>query len=65
MEWSEEWILARLGGSVLRHDSKPGNQTLGRGLRRLMEMLTTKAVLTAYWTEQGGFPPKIAAFLRG
>ena len=65
LEWAEVWVLARLGGWVPHKDRKPGKLTLTRGLRRLMEMLTTEAFLTAYWKEHGAFPPKIAVFLRG
>ena len=65
LEWAEVWVLARLGGWVPHKDRKPGKIILTRGLRRLMEMLTTEAILTAYWKEHGAFPPKIAAFLKG
>lgn len=65
LEWAEVWVLARLGGWVPHKDRKPGKIVLTRGLRRLMEMLTTEAILTAYWKEHGTFPPKIAAFLKG
>ena len=65
LEWAEVWVLARLGGWVPHNDRKPGKIVLTRGLRRLMEMLTTEAILTAYWNEHGTFPPKIAAFLKG
>ena len=65
LEWAEVWVLARLGGWVPHKDRKPGKQTLTRGLRRLMEMLTTEAFLRAYLKEHGAFPPKIAAFLNG
>jgi len=65
LEWAEVWVLARLGGWVPHKDRKPGKLTLTRGLRRLLEMLTTEAILTAYWKEHGTFPPKIAALLRG
>jgi hypothetical protein len=65
LEWAEVWVLARLGGWVPHKDRKPGKITLTRGLRRLMEMLTTEAILTAYWKEHGAFPPTIAAFLKG
>ncbi len=65
LEWAEVWVLARLGGWVPHKDRKPGKLTLTRGLRRLMEMLTTEAILTAYWKEHGSFPPKVAAFLKG
>ncbi len=65
LEWAEVWVLARRGGWVPHKDRKPGKITLTRGLRRLIEMLTTEAILTAYWKEHGAFPPKIAAFLKG
>jgi hypothetical protein len=65
LEWAEVWVLARLGGWVPHKGRKPGKQTLTRGLRRLMEMLTTEALLLAYLQEHGSFPPKIAAFLKG
>ena len=64
LEWAEVWVLARLGGWVPHKDRKPGKITLTRGLRRLMELLTTAAILRAYLKEHGAFPPKIAAFLR-
>ncbi len=65
LEWADVWMLVRLGGWVPHKDRQPGKLTLTRGLRRLMEMLMTEAMLTAYWKEHGAFPPKIAAFLRG
>jgi len=65
LEWAEVWVLARLGGWVPHKDRTPGKIILTRGLRRLMDMLTTKAILTAYWKEHGAFPPKIAALLKG
>jgi hypothetical protein len=43
----------------------PGKITLKRGLSRLLEMLTTQAILSEYATEHQGLPPKIAALLRG
>ncbi len=65
LEWAEVWLLARLGGWVPHKDRKPGKITLTRGLRRLLEMVTTEAILTAYLKEHGAFPPQIAAFLQG
>jgi hypothetical protein len=65
LEWEEVWVLARLGGWVPHKGRKPGKLTLTRGLRRLLEMLTTEAVLAAYVREHGSFPPRIAALLRG
>ena len=65
LEWAEVWLLARLGGWVPHKDRKPGKITLTRGLRRLLDMLTTEAILTAYWKDHGALPPKIAALLKG
>jgi hypothetical protein len=65
LEWADVYLLARLGGWVPHKDRKPGKITLTRGLRRLLEMLTTEALLTAYYREHGTFPPKITALLRG
>jgi hypothetical protein len=63
LEWAEVWLLARLGGWVPHKDRKPGKITLTRGLRRLVEMLTTEAILAAYVQEHGALPGKIGALL--
>lgn len=65
LEWAEVWLLARLGGWVPHKDRKPGKITLTRGLRRLLDMLTTEALLASYLHEHGAFPPQIAALLKG
>ncbi len=65
LEWAEVWVLARLGGWEPHKDRQPGKITLTRGLRRLLEMLTTEAFLTAYLREHGAFPPQNAALLKG
>ncbi len=65
LEWAEVSLLARLGGWVPHKDRKPGKITLTRGLRRLLDMLTTEALLTTYYKEHGEFPAKIAALLGG
>lgn len=57
-------LLARLGGWIPRNDSKPGKIVLTRGLRRLLDMLVTQAVLDRYRSEHGDLPPQIAAFLQ-
>jgi len=57
-------LLARLGGWIPRKDSKPGKIVLTRGLRRLLDMLVTQAVLDRYRSEHGDLPPQIAAFLQ-
>jgi hypothetical protein len=58
-------VLARLGGWEPRPDRPPGTFTLTRGLRRLVDMLTTDAWLQAYYRDHGPFPPQLAAFLPG
>jgi hypothetical protein len=57
-------LLARLGGWIPRKDSKPGKIVLTRGLRRLLDMLVTNAVLDRYRLAHGDLPPQIAAFLQ-
>jgi hypothetical protein len=58
-------VLARLGGWEPRPDRRPGKITLTRGLRRLIDLLTTNAFLQAYYRDHGPFPPGLAAFLPG
>jgi hypothetical protein len=56
-------VLARLGGWEPRPDRRPGKITLTRGLRRLIDLLTTNAWLQGYYRDHGPFPPGLAAFL--
>ena len=56
-------LLAKLGGWERRKDRSPGKITLTRGLRRLVDMLSTDAWLQAYYRDHGPFPPQFAAFL--
>ncbi|MDQ5852596.1 MAG: transposase [Chloroflexota bacterium] len=65
LEWAEVWLLARLGGWVPHKDRQPGKITLTRGLRRLLELRATEALLQAYVAEHGQLPPKIEALLGG
>ena len=65
LQWESVYLLARLGGWEPRPNRPPGKLTLSRGLRRLLDMLTTNAVLQRYYREQGPFPPDLAAFLHG
>lgn len=58
-------MLARLGGWVPHKDRQPGKITLTRGLRRLLELRATEAILQAYVAEHGQLPPKIEALLGG
>lgn len=64
-EWAEVQLLAKLGGWEPHKDRLPGKRTLQRGLARLLEMLTTQALLSNYATEHQGLPPRIASFLHG
>jgi hypothetical protein len=61
--WEEVQLLAKLGGWVPQKGRFPGKIVLLRGLARLLDMLTTQAVLSRYISEHGSLPPKIAAFL--
>jgi hypothetical protein len=63
LDWEEVTLLARLGGWAERKGNKPGKIVLTRGLRRLLDMLVTQAVLERYRAEHGDLPPQIAAFL--
>jgi hypothetical protein len=58
-------VLARLGDWEPRPDRPPGKMTLTRGLRRLLDVLTTNTWLQAYSRDHGPFPPGLAAFLPG
>ncbi len=64
-QWAEVQLLAKLGGWEPHTGRTPGKITLKRGLGRLLEMLTTQAILSGYATEHQGLPPQIAALLRG
>ena len=57
-------LLAKLGGWEVRPNRPPGKITLTRGLRRLVEMLTTDAFLNDYYRKKGPFPAQMAAFLQ-
>jgi hypothetical protein len=63
LEWEEVQLLARLGGWVERKDNPPGKIVLTRGLRRLMDMLLTRAFLDNYREEHGSLPLRIAAWM--
>jgi hypothetical protein len=63
LEWEEVRLLARLGGWAERKDNPPGKIVLTRGLRRMMDMLTTQAFLARYREEHGALPPRIAEWI--
>jgi hypothetical protein len=63
LEWEEVQLLARLGGWIARPNTRPGKIILTRGLRRLLDLLVTQAMLEEYRAEHGDLPPRLAAFL--
>lgn len=63
LDWEEVRLLARLGGWAERKGNKPGKTVLTRGLRRLLDMLVTQAVLDRHRAEHGDLPQRIAALL--
>ena len=65
LQWESVYLLARLGGWEPRPNRPPGKLTLTRGLRRLLDLLTTNTFLQAYYRDHGPFPPDLAAFLHG
>ena len=63
LEWPEVRLLARLGGWEERANRPPGKIVLMRGLRRLLDLLATEAVLAAETRQHGALPPRLAALL--
>lgn len=63
LDWEEVQLLARLGGWAARKNNKPGKIVLTRGLRRLLDMLVTQAILNRYRSEQDHLPARIASLL--
>jgi hypothetical protein len=63
LEWEYVRLLARLGGWIPRQDTRPGKIVLTRGLRRLLDMLVTQAMLDDYRARRGDLPSRLAAFL--
>ncbi len=49
LSWETVQLLAKLGGWEPRPDRRPGKITLTRGLRRVLELVTTNALLQAYY----------------
>ena len=56
-------LLARLGGWEARAKRAPGKLVLTRGLRRLLDLFATEAILADEVRQHGGLPPRIAALL--
>lgn len=62
LEWEEVRLLRRLGGEE-RENRPPGRIVLTRGLRRLMDVFATEAILAAHIKEYGALLPRLAAIL--
>ena len=56
-------LLAQLGGWIPRKKEKPGKIILTRGLRRLVDPMTARAILRDYWDRHSSLPPQIAEFV--
>jgi hypothetical protein len=63
LDWEEVCLLARLGGWAERKGNKPGKIVLTRGLRRLLDMLVTQAILDRHRAEHADLPQRIASLL--
>jgi len=63
LDWETVRLLARLGGWIPRKNAKPGKIILTRGLRRLLDLLSARAILEDYLHQHGHLPPQIAEFL--
>ncbi len=63
LEWAEVRLLARLGGGEARRARPPGKIVLTRGLRRLLDLFATEALLADEIRQHGSLPPRIAALL--
>ena len=63
LERAEVRLLARRGGWEERADRPPGKLVLTRGLRRLLDLFATEAILADEVRQHGSLPPRIAALL--
>lgn len=63
LEWAEVRLLARLGGAPDRPDYRPGKMVLTRGLRRLLDLFATEAILRDEVRRHGSLPPRLAALI--
>jgi len=63
LDHAEVRLLAYLGGWEERPNRPPGKTILTRGLRRLLDLLVTQAVLQAHVREHGDLPPFVQRLL--
>src|SRR3712207_6746624 len=64
LEWPEVRLLTRLGGGELRANRPPGKLVLTRGLRRLLDLFATEAILADEIRQHGELPLRLAALLQ-
>jgi hypothetical protein len=60
---AEVRFLARLGGAPDRPDDRPGKIILTRGLRRLLDLFATEAIIQDEIRRDGSIPPRLAALI--
>jgi hypothetical protein len=63
LEWEAVRRFRRFGGGEERANRPPGKIVLTRGLRRVLDVFATEAILAAHIKEYGALPPRIAAIL--
>jgi hypothetical protein len=63
LEQPEVRLLAILGGWEQRENRPPGKLIITRGLRRLIDQVTTEAILEQYLQEHGDLPPFVKRLL--
>jgi hypothetical protein len=63
LAWPEVRLLARLGGAPARADYRPGKVVPTRGLRRLLDLFATEAILRDEVRRHGALPPRLAALI--
>lgn len=63
LEQPEVRLLARLGGWEERPNRPPGKFILTRGLRRLLDLMATDAILQDHLAQHGDLPPFVKRFL--
>ena len=63
LEWPEVRLLTRLGGGEPRANRPPGKLVLTRGLRRLLDLYATEAILADEVRQHGSLPPRLATLL--
>ena len=63
LDQPEVRLLAILGGWEQRENRPPGKLIITRGLRRLIDQVTTETILEQYLQEQGVLPPFVKRLL--